>query len=261
MDLRLHITAARVGKYLGACAALLIALHLVGVFCHLVLHVKAEAFSELFDLDLEANMPTFFNCALFFVCATFMFFCGRSEEKVLRRGWFLLAAVFVFLGIDEGSQVHEKFMLVTLRLLNHGSQTGTNMGWFYYAWVIPYGLAAAMLVLVLGKWLFRLDPKLRTGLFCSGAVYVFGAVFMEMCSGKVAEQLDAALLTAEQMTYIPCEIYPPGSCHQYVSLGYIAAYTTEESCEFFGLVLCAVVLVKALERKASSVLISFGPKA
>ena len=261
MNLRLHVPSASLGKVLGICAGLLIALHLLGVFCHLVLHARVEAYTVLFDLDLEANLPTFFNCALFFLCAALLYVSGRDQEVSLRRGWYLLAGVFAFLGVDEGSQIHEKFMLFTLRLLNHGAQTGTDMGLFYYAWVIPYGLAALLLVLILSKWLFRLNPTLRNGLVLSGTVYSFGAVFMEMVSGKVAERLDASLITAEQMTYIPCEIYPPGGCHQYVSLSYIAAYTLEESCEFIGLILCAVVLVKSLEKQMGSIAIHFAPKA
>ncbi|MBL0044752.1 MAG: hypothetical protein IPP33_10280 [Flavobacteriales bacterium] len=72
-------------------------------------------------------------------------------------------------------------------------------------------LGALLLVLILSKWLIRLNPVVRNGLFVSGAVYMFGAVFMEMVSGKVAEHLDASLMTAEQMS------------HEYVSLSYIAA--------------------------------------
>jgi hypothetical protein len=257
MNIHIQPTAKSLTRVLVASTGVLVIAHLVGVFCHLVLHTKAEAYMVLFDLDLEANLPTFFNSLLFFLCAGLMILKGLGRERVLRRGWYMLAAVFVFLGIDEGSQIHEKFMLVTLRLLNHGDQTGTSMGWLYYAWVIPYGAAAALLLLVLGRWLWHLDPKLRNGLFLSGAVYVFGAVVMEMYSGKLAECADP-VMTAEQLSYIPCEIYPGGSCHLYTSLSYIAAYSLEETCEMVGLILCAHILMKGLERRSDVIEIHFG---
>jgi hypothetical protein len=257
MDLRLQPTANGLTRVLGLSTGILVLAHLIGVFCHLVLHTKAEAYMVLFDLDLEANLPTFFNSLLFFLCAGLMILKGLGRTHVLRRGWYTLAAVFMFLGIDEGSQIHEKFMLVTLRLLNHGAQTGTSMGWLYYAWVIPYGAAAALLVMILGRWLWHLDPVLRKGLFLSGAVYVFGAVVMEMYSGKLAEGANP-VMTAEQLSYIPCEIYPAGSCHLYTSFAYIAAYTLEETCEMVGLILCIRMLVKALERRGDVVEIRLG---
>lgn len=261
MNTRIDLSAARVTRILGIGLVLLLFLHLVGVFCHLVLHKRAEAFVQLFDVDLEANLPTFYNCFLFFVGAALFIVSGRLEErKAHRKGWGLMAAVFVFLGVDEGSQIHEKFMLVTLRLMNHGQQTGTNLGWWYYAWVIPYGIAALVLGLVMIRWLLALDPKLRTGLIVSGIVYVFGAVFMEMYSGKIAEALQSVSLTQDQMRYIPCEIYEGGTCQQYADVGYIAAYTVEEACEMIGLIMCAHVLMKALARKRVTIELVLAPK-
>ncbi len=260
MNIRLHLSAARLTRLLGLGLGLLLLMHLASVFCHLVLHTKVEAFTVLFDLDLEANMPTFYNCFLFFVGAALFYACGRFESGKHRRGWTVMACVFLFLGVDEGSQIHEKFMFFTLRLLHNGQQTG-DFGWLYYAWVIPYGIAAFILLLVLSRWLLALDRGFRTDLLASGAIYVFGAVFMEMYSGKVAAGLDASLMIPEQMQWVPCEIYEPHTCHQYVNLPYIAAYTAEETCEMLGLILCAYFLMKALERKHATIEVTLAPSA
>ena len=100
-----------------------------------------------------------------------------------------MAGVFLFLGIDEGSQIHEKFMLFTLRLMHHGNDTGSDFGWFYYAWVVPYGLFMVGLGFLILKWFLRLPTWLRKGFVLSGCVYVFGAVFLEMAGGKLAQTL------------------------------------------------------------------------
>lgn len=247
-----QLSWSRTMRILFSVLGVLLLLHFLMVFCHLVLHRRVEALTQLVDLDLEANLPTFFNVALFFIGAILFYMHGKTVTGSGRRGWYTMAGVFCFLGVDEGSQIHEKFMLVTLRLLNHGHQTQVDMGWFYYAWVLPYGIAGIALVLVLSRWLLNLDAALRLRLVISGIVYVFGAVFMEMFSGKIAESLDAATFTAQQLRSLPCEIYEPDTCHLYASMSYISAYTLEETCEMAGLILCIGTLLYAFEKKNAS---------
>lgn len=259
MNIRFALPATRLARLLAGGLALLLVMHMIGVFCHLVLHKKAEAFVTLFDMDLEANLPTFYNCFLFFVCGGLFLFQARLPGQTQRYGWLVMTGAMLFLGVDEGSQIHEKFMLVTLRLMNHGQQAGGDMGWLYYAWVIPYGAAAALLVMVLTRWLISLAPELRWWLMVGGAVYLTGAVFMEMYSGKLALGVDPSGLTAEQLEYIPCEIYPVNCCHQYLSLPYIAAYTLEETMEMTGLIITAYALMKGLGAQRTTIEIATAP--
>lgn len=259
MNIRFALPAARTARLLGGGVVLLVLLHLVGTFCHLVLHVKAAAFITLFDLDLESNLPTFYNCILFFVCSGLFLAHSRLWSVKQRYGWLVMTGACAFLGLDEGSQIHEKFMLVTLRLLNHGQNSGTDMGWLYYAWVIPYGIAAALLVLTLTKWMLALDSGMRRGFILSGVIYVTGAVFMEMYSGRVAEHLDPSFLPPGAMDHLPCEVYPANSCHLYISARYIAAYTLEETLEMAALVVCAYTLVQGLGRERVTIEIATAP--
>ena len=259
MNIRFALPAVRTALLLGGGVAILLFLHLVGTFCHLVLHVKAAAFITLFDLDLESNLPTFYNCLLFFICSGLFLVHSRLWNVKQRYGWLVMTGACAFLGVDEGSQIHEKFMLVTLRLLNHGQNTGTDMGWLYYAWVLPYGIAAALLILTLTKWMFALDKDMRRGFIFSGIIYVTGAVFLEMYGGRVAEHLDPSKVSAEAMAHLPCEVYPANSCHLYTSGRYIFAYTLEETLEMVGLVLCAYTLVKGLGRERVTIEIATAP--
>ena len=226
---------------------ILVVLHLIVAFCHTVLQIKVEALTQLVDLDLESNLPTFFNISLFFIGAGLFYLHGKAAIANKRSGWFLMAAIFVFLGIDEGSQIHEKFVFFTHRLLGHEGKSAIELGWFYYAWVIPYGLAAIGLLVLLSRWLLNLDPKLRRGLLISGAIYVFGAVFLEMAGGKV---VGSDSYPAEDFPWLPCRIYDdPSGCWQYMNPLYITLYTLEEVFEMTGLILCIRFLLKAFEKK------------
>src|SRR5690606_23280057 len=166
---------------------------------------------------------------------------GKTEAGKKRRGWYLMAVVFIFLGIDEGSQVHEKFMFFSQRLLNTGGIRTADLGWFYYSWVIPYGLAAAGLVLVLSRWLFNLPPKLRRGLILSGSIYLLGAVIMEMASGKASL---ATYHPPSDFPWLPCESYTDfANCWLYMDPAYITLYTLEEILEMTGLILAVHFLL------------------
>ncbi|MBS1546654.1 MAG: hypothetical protein JST38_19840 [Bacteroidetes bacterium] len=257
--IHIRLQSRETTRYLFTILGVLLALHLWVAFCHLVLHWKVEALTQLVDVDLEANLPTFFNVALFFIAAMLFYLHGKAEQGAHRRGWFVMAVAFCFLGIDEGSQIHEKFMMFTLRLMNHGKQDGGDLGWFYYAWVIPYGLATIALVVTLGGWLFKIRPELRKGLVISGTIYVFGAIFLEMAGGKLARTLP--FQDASNFPWLPCNIYDdPGSCWLYMEPRYIILYTLEETCEMTGLILCIGALLKAFEAKQLQVGITVGER-
>lgn len=255
----IEFSSRKATRILFSVLGILVVLHLAVAFCHLVLHWKVAAFTQLVDLDLESNMPTFFNAFLFFIAAALFYLHGKNALPKMRLGWYVMTCVFVFLGFDEGAQIHEKFMFFTLRLLNNGSQTGGNLGWFYYAWVIPYGLAAIGLVLVLSRWLLGLRPAVRNGLVLSGIVYVFGAVFLEMAGAKLIRSLpyqDASLFP-----WLPCEVYQdPSNCWVYMDLRYIVLYTLEETGEMTGLILCTHYLLKAFEASRMKVSLMLSPQ-
>jgi hypothetical protein len=72
--------------------------------------------------------------AAFFI--HFLFFVNK-----LSLGWLGLALAFVFLSLDEATQIHE-FFIGYFRI-----DFGLS-GYFYSAWIIPYGVALVVLALV-----------------------------------------------------------------------------------------------------------------
>lgn len=248
----IDIRSERTTRVLFSILGVLLALHLVVVFSHLVLHEGMGTLTQLVDLDLESNLPTFFNAALFFLGAILLYLHGKAAEKVQRRGWMLMAGIFTFLGFDEGSQIHEKFMGIGVRIMEQLHVTGEARNWLNNAWVIPYLIILAVLVPILWAWFKRLTPALRKGLIVSGIVYVMGAVVMEMVGSKVIDALPAQ--DNALYPWMPCHIYSdPGSCWLYMEPLCILFYTLEELLEMTGLILASHVLLKAFEAKGISV--------
>lgn len=225
----------------------LLVLHLIVVFSHLVLHKSVAALTELADLDLEANLPTYFNSLLFFIGAALFFLYGRMEGGRHRWGWLLMAATFCFLGVDEGSQVHEKLILFTQGLMAGTHLEGAARGWLYYAWVVPYLLAIVALLVILWRWFFGLSPQMRNGLVISGAIYVLSAAGLEMAEAKVATSFPWR--DPSYYPWLPCEVYKASGCWMYMQPLYILMYTLEELGEMLALILCICTLLRGIEAK------------
>lgn len=258
MNILLRTHTRQIVTTLFLFLALLLVMHLVVAVAHLFLHREFGAFTVLFDMDREANMPALFNVMLFFLGALLFFLLGRTSQGRDRWPWMLMTFIFLFLALDEGSQIHEKLMLITLRLMGSTGTSREDMGFLFYAWIIPYFIGVVVLAIVLFPWLIRLEPQLRWGLMLSGTVYVFGAIFMESYSGKVAEDIIKYPWDPASKPWMPCHAYISGQCMLYADAWYVTLYTIEEVMEMSGLILCAGFLMRGLERRQAKVTLEIG---
>jgi len=125
------------------------------------------------------------------------------------------------LSIDEISSLHE-------RLIKPVRENLGTSGLLFSAWVIPYGLALILFVAGYLKFLLQLPKKIMY-LFCiSGAVFVAGAIGLELFEGHHYER------------------------HGSIDLTFAVFYTVEEFLEMFGIVLFIYTLLAYIETE-------FGP--
>lgn len=139
----------------------------------------------LFSLDNERNIPALFSTALLLVASLLLLAIMLHERNHGARDvarWAILAAGFLLMAIDESLSFHERLIEPTRQLLGPG-----KLGIFYFAWVIP-GLA---LVLVLGvfflPFLLRLPAATRFTFILAAALYLGGAIGMELVDGRYRE--------------------------------------------------------------------------
>jgi hypothetical protein len=134
-----------------------------------------EQLASRLDSNVERSLPTLFNVGLLILAAVACSLTGALRAP--RRGaWRLLAAVFVYLAIDEALSIHEGLSPRVRDLL------GTS-GFFHFAWIIPYGLACVLLFLVLVPWLRDLPSATLVGFILSAALYLTGALVLDAASG------------------------------------------------------------------------------
>ncbi|OUS26774.1 hypothetical protein A9Q99_16270 [Gammaproteobacteria bacterium 45_16_T64] len=133
----------------------------------------------LFDFDTEKNIPTFFSACMLMLSSAIL----ATITHIYRRGgeafiaWGGLSIIFVFLSIDEIASIHERFIEPVRTLLNVS-------GLLFYAWVIPYGLALAVFMVLYLEFLLNLPEKIMRLFLLSGGIYVSGALGVELLGGR-----------------------------------------------------------------------------
>ena len=137
-----------------------------------------------FDLDIEKNVPSIYAAFALFVCALLFFIIAMCKRKRLDYEtvcWFGLAAIFLFLSLDEGLKIHE--------YIGDAAETYIDAtGFIYFPWVVPYGIAVILIALVYLKFILELPKSIAARFVLAGVVYLTGAVVFDMLGGRVAER-------------------------------------------------------------------------
>lgn len=154
-----------------------------------------------FDVDREMGVPAWLSTVLLVLCAQALWGLARQSVAGARRRWSrherLLAVVFVFLSIDEHTQIHEQ-TITPLR------QAFDLDGALTFAWVLVALPAVAVLGLFMLGYLRALPSATRWPFVLSGLLYVGGAAGVELVgssiwsSGGADTVLYAAVTTLEE---------------------------------------------------------------
>lgn len=136
----------------------------------------------LFDLDEERSIPTYFSAVLLALAAALLAVIGRLARARRERyawHWLGLAAIFVLLSIDESISLHERVMWTMQRLFQ-------PTGFLYFGWVVPVGIAAAIVGIAYLRFLVRLPRRTRWLVMSSACVYLAGVLGVEMLGASYA---------------------------------------------------------------------------
>ena len=136
-------------------------------------------FADLFNVEDEANFPTWFSSALLFCCSLLTLGCmGKADRPMTRRPWLLLALLFGFLSIDETAQIHENAnAILRANLLSLG---------FNKAWDILSAVLALAAIALLWRFVFSLPASMRQPLVLGALCFGMGAVAIEMIGNEFA---------------------------------------------------------------------------
>lgn len=142
----------------------------------------AAPLAGFLSLSYERNLPTWYASGLLLCCALALFAHARAA-LTQRARWRGLGAAFVYLSLDEAVGLHEHLGVLELH------------GVLYFSWVVPAAVLVALLGLVYLPFLRALPQRLRAQVLLAGALYVGGALGMELPLGWWTERHGDANLT------------------------------------------------------------------
>jgi uncharacterized integral membrane protein len=129
---------------------------------------------QLFDVDQENNLPTWFSEFLLLLASGLLWFCASTRRAAGDRWsghWTVLAVGFLLLAVDEVAGIHESINSIIVM-----------------SWAIPAGIAALGIGFAFIPFLLAL-PR-RTGLHfaLAGAAYLAGAGGLEVVGNEMVGQ-------------------------------------------------------------------------
>ncbi|MDC3957534.1 hypothetical protein [Polyangium jinanense] len=169
------------------------------------------------SMSYEGNVPTFYTASLLGFTSLLLALAAAATKRAGERfvaHWWGLSAGFAYIAVDEVFEFHE--MAGTFVELT---------GVLYFSWVIPAAVVVLLVGLAYIPFLRHLPLKTRIRFLAAGAIYVGGAVGMELPLGYWTEQ---------------------NGTH---NLGYGLIDAVEESLEMLGLNLFVLWLVDHLAEK------------
>ncbi len=196
--------------------ALLVLANIAGIFARFAFDEESLfGLVGLFDLHSERNIPTLFSSLQLTLAGLLLFLIGRKHQSNGKKyiAWIVLAAIFLFLAIDETAAIHERLGDPLRSVLSPG-------GFFYFPWVIPYGIAVLLILVCFSRFLMQLPKPINTWFLASGAIYIGGALGSEMLGARHKELFGSD------------------------NISYALYYTVEETLEMLGIALFIYALLK-----------------
>lgn len=216
---KLLINPASIVRALATTAFVMVLLSIAAVSADgltehnsVILH-KAVKF---FYVDFELNAPSFFSTLILLIASAILAvitILKRQQKDLYTAEWAVLSIGFLAMAFDELLSVHERMIEPMQELLGN-----KNLGIFYFAWVIPMGILVLLLAVFFLRFWWNLPPKTRLHFMIAAAIFLGGAVGLELFESKHSEIYGIDTLT------------------------YIVLVTIEESLEMTGV----IIFIKAL---------------
>lgn len=165
-------------RRLGVIAIVLVLLSSLGqIIKYTIGNDHLLGFTPLFSLNGELNFPSYFSAGLHAFSAMLLLIVFSLKRNTIDGiYWLVLAVGFFYLSIDEAFSFHEGLSAPVQKLFGHARLSG----FYLMAWALPGVLIAGIVGLSYLKFLMRLAPATRNAFLISAAIFLGGALGMEM---------------------------------------------------------------------------------
>jgi len=148
---------------------------------------------RIFDVGEERSIPTWFESILFVLCSILLAVIavakrGRNDRYSLH--WSFLSIILLLLSVDEVASIHEAIGQQSQRLL-HSATGFTPGGAIKFFWVVPGAIFVFIVLVAYLRFLADLPRNTRYSFLFAGALFVLGALGLEMLSAQVSSSSES----------------------------------------------------------------------
>jgi hypothetical protein len=219
-----NLSPSKVTKFLLSIIALLVLFNLIERVIVYWLNIQGNGkfLSIYFNFDEEANLPSLYSSLALGLCSCLLAIIAAVKKTVkakYTKHWKALSLIFVYLAIDEACSIHELLIPILKGVI-------TAKGLLYFPWVIPAFCLVTVFLIIFRKFILALPSQTKVLFLLAGAIYILGALGMEMIGGYIADN------------------------YGYITI-YGMASTIEELLEMFGVVIFINALLSYLQSQVS----------
>lgn len=176
----IQLSPRRIVSTVAVCAAIVL---VIGYIREIIVAIYPESAPSItsVSLDSETNLPSWFSSLLIaFVGLLMLWTSGAERRQGIRTatGWTVLGLGFFLLSLDETTSLHERFGGINLNIPD-------PWGLLTFRWVAFGAIGLIVGFTLFLPFLLRLPRTTARRLLTAGAVFVAGAVGMEMIDGAL----------------------------------------------------------------------------
>ncbi len=183
MQLKISLSPRKIIGYLIAVVIFFTIVSTGIQVCKYVFEYRAD-WMKLFNLDREFNFPTWYSTLTLAFCSVLLKIIATGKKQQSDRyakEWQLLSSIFAVLAIDELLSIHEVLIIPEV-------SEALNLPWFLHSmWVIPGTIFTIWFLRRYSRFSRHLPYESRKHFAIAAAIYIGGALIMEMIGSYVAE--------------------------------------------------------------------------
>lgn len=227
-QMNINISAKRIAKLLAFLSLGLMLAGLGGIIAQQFFgdFLLKPTLIRLTDLKEEVSIGTWYSSSILLLSSLLLLVISLVEQQAQQpniRHWRFLSFLFLFLSLDEAASIHE---------VGDGLHDilGVNSA-TTFLWTVPYTIALVLLIFFYAKFLVVLPQKTRSLFIASGAIFIAGALGLELFA--------AALTQAGFAHIVPISIL------------------VEEFCEMLGVTIFIYALVDYIRSRVKDIHLQF----
>jgi hypothetical protein len=142
---------------------------------------------RIFNVGEERSIPTWFESIQFLLCSILLAVVTVAKKQRSDRyslHWSVLSIILLLLSLDEVASIHEAIGQELERLL-HNTTGFTPSGAISFFWVVPGAAFVFIVLLAYLRFLAHLPQTTRRLFLLAGALFVLGALGIEMLTAQV----------------------------------------------------------------------------